>query len=149
VAPLDAQPVEHYGAVGRSHTCRTGRVRRHRARNVLIGPRVEWRLPFETRSGNLLGVSHIVEFWPEYNGGPLWSDDGKSVDLAALPLSHDLRSRLMAWNARYDDSKLPFETNDAAWLAEGKALLAETRHAVNDSITVVVTEPWWDEEPSA
>jgi hypothetical protein len=28
-------------------------------------------------------------------------------------------------------------------------LLAETRHALSGSITVVVTEPWWGEEPSA
>jgi hypothetical protein len=93
-------------------------------------------------------VSQVVEFWPEYNGGPLWRNDGNSVDLASVPLSDDLRSRLLAWNARYDDSKLPFERSDEVWLAEGKRLLAETRHALRHSITVVVTEPWWGEESS-
>lgn len=50
-------------------------------------------------------MSQVVEFWPEYNGGPLWSDDGNSIDLASLPLSDGLRSRLLAWQPARADAK--------------------------------------------
>ena len=89
-----------------------------------------------------------LEFWPDYGGGPLWWPDGAAVDLASLPLSEELRSRVQAWNARYEEAKLPSEANDVAWLAEGKVLLAELRHALSDRL-IVVTEPWWGEEPDA
>jgi hypothetical protein len=72
-------------------------------------------------------VPTVLEFWPEYNSGPLWSDDGKSVDLASLGLPAELAARLAAWNARYDDSKVPLEENDRGWLNEGARLLAEVR----------------------
>ena len=35
MAPLDTQPVEHYGMVGRSRTCRTGRVTGNSAAGVM------------------------------------------------------------------------------------------------------------------
>jgi hypothetical protein len=94
-------------------------------------------------------VADALEFWPEYNSGPLWTGDGRSVDLDALPLPRDLRERLRRWNSRYDDSKLPYDENDVEWLYEGERLLAETRSALGSSYTVVVTEPWWGEEPGA
>lgn len=92
-------------------------------------------------------VRHVIEFWPEHGSGPLWTDDGRSVDLGSVPLSHELRDRLRRWNARYDDSLLPFERNDTDWLAEGRMLLADTRASLGDGYDVIVTEPWWDEEP--
>ena len=99
----------------------------------------------EDRPDNLLHMPPVIEFWPEYDGGPLWNGDGESIDLDSLPLSDNLRSRLLDWNARYDDLKLPFESRDEVWLAEGKSLLAETRAALG---TVITTEPWWGELPS-
>jgi hypothetical protein len=88
-----------------------------------------------------------LEFWPDYGGGPLWEPDGTAVDLASLALPEDLCSRVQAWNARYEEARLPFEANDVAWLAEGKALLAELRHALSDRI-IVVTEPGGARNPT-
>ena len=88
------------------------------------------------------------EFWPEYNSGPLWTSAGKSVDLASLPLPHELVERLSKWNARYSDSKLPFESHDEVWIREGTSLLQEVRSALGEGFSVMVTEPWWSETPS-
>jgi len=87
----------------------------------------------------------ILEFWPDYNAGPLWSSDGTSVDLTSLNLPRDLIQRLQSWNARYADDKLPFASNDIEWLRDGEALLDEVRAALSTTHTVVVTEPWWEE----
>jgi hypothetical protein len=89
----------------------------------------------------------VLEFWPEYHSGPLWSD-GKSIDLDELPISDEFRRRLREWNARYDDSKLFAERQDENWVLEGRRLLAELRAALGTSAEVVVTEPWWGEEPA-
>lgn len=91
-------------------------------------------------------MPHVLEFWPEYNSGPLWSG-GASVDLDLLPMSPALRDRLRQWNARYDDSLLPFDQNDVGWLTEGRILLSELRANLGESFEIVVTEPWWGEEP--
>lgn len=90
----------------------------------------------------------VLEFWPEYNSGPLWTN-GASVDLAGIGLPGELRDRVVAWNALYDDSKLPFERNDEAWIREGQALLCEIREALGAAYEVVDTEPWWHETPQA
>lgn len=88
-----------------------------------------------------------LEFWPDYGAGPLW-DDGRPADLASLSIDQDLIDRLTAWNARYSEDKVPLEgPGDAAWLGEGKRLLDEVRHTINDQHAVIVTEPWWGEEP--
>jgi hypothetical protein len=91
------------------------------------------------------GVS-LIEFWPEYGGaGPLWSPDGTSLDLDALPLTPGLRDRLRRWNSDYDDEKLPTGgSGDADWLGEGRRLLSEVRQAL-DGVDVVVHEDWWAE----
>ncbi|HSB88040.1 MAG TPA: hypothetical protein VLD86_17130, partial [Ilumatobacteraceae bacterium] len=94
------------------------------------------------------GVEQL-EFWPEYNAGPLWNSNGESVVLDSLALPDSLRHRLVGWNGRYDDSLLPFEDNDLPWLIEGRSLLAETRTALAGEYEVVVTEPWWGEQPHA
>jgi hypothetical protein len=90
----------------------------------------------------------VIEFWPEYGEGPLWTEQGQSVDLRKLPLAADLRDRLVAWNAAYDDSRLPFEDNDREWLDEGRRLFVEVRTVLSPGVKVVVTEPWWGEEPT-
>jgi hypothetical protein len=85
-------------------------------------------------------VSIELEFWPEYNAGPLWSG-GASADLESLGLSGSLQARLVRWNADYSDDRLPFESNDAAWLAEGRSLLGELRLELANTYSVVVREP--------
>lgn len=88
--------------------------------------------------------SVTLEFWPEYNSGPLWSADGETVPLDDLPLPVELRRRLAAWNAEFEDSKLPFDQNDQDWLQRGRTLFAEVRHALGPRYEVLVTEPWWE-----
>ena len=91
---------------------------------------------------------NVLEFWPDYGPGPLWAD-GKPVDLASLGLDRDLVVEVVAWNASYEESKVPIEgTGDAAWLLEGKRLLDAIRDALSREYRVVVTEPWWGEEPT-
>ena len=90
-----------------------------------------------------------LEFWAEYNAGPLWNSNGESIALESLSLPDSLRQRLAEWNGRYDDSLLPFEENDLPWLVEERSLLAETRAALEGVYEVIVTEPWWGEQPHA
>ena len=92
-------------------------------------------------------MATALEFWPEYNGGPLWTQDGKTADLSTLELSPELRNRLTGWNSKYEDSKLPFEANDSEWLDEGTTLLHDVRSELGSAYEIVVTEPWWGEEP--
>jgi hypothetical protein len=89
----------------------------------------------------------ILEFWPEHGGGPLWSRDGKPVDLSALPVPPDLTKRVAEWTERYNDERLPSAPNDEEWLAEGRTLLGELRQALGEKYDVIVTEPWWGEKP--
>lgn len=84
-----------------------------------------------------------VEFWPEYDSGPLWI--GGSSILPATLVDDELAERLVRWNDTYADEKLPMEGDgDEAWLAEGKELLASVRRQLAETHNVVVTEPWWD-----
>ena len=92
-------------------------------------------------------VTVTLEFWPDYNAGPLWTADGQQVDLASLGLSEELRRRLLEWNGQYDDKKLPFDQDDLDWLADGRELLSAVRSALGEGFAVVVSEPWWGEEP--
>jgi len=90
-----------------------------------------------------------VEFWPDYGRGPLWKD-GKPADPAALGVDADLAARLRDWNSRYAETNLPIDTSGSpAYLAEGSRLLREVRAAVEAGYRLVVTEPWWGEEPDA
>lgn len=89
----------------------------------------------------------VLEFWPDYGPGPLWAD-GKAVDLAALPMERGLMERMAAWNAEYSEDKVPIDgPGDEAWLSWGRRLLGGVRTALRDQYQVVVTEPWWGEEP--
>ncbi|MFP5487625.1 MAG: hypothetical protein ACLGHQ_04895 [Acidimicrobiia bacterium] len=90
-----------------------------------------------------------LEFWPEYNGGPLWSEDGATVEPTSIGLSGEMAGRLLAWNAGYDDDRLPFAKDDREWLNEGARLLAEVRSALGADYEVVVTEEWWGEGANA
>jgi hypothetical protein len=93
-------------------------------------------------------VVTVLEFWPDYGPGPLWTEDGKAADLAALPMERDLVERVTAWNAAYSEDKVPLDgPGDVAWLSQGVRLLGEVRAALHDHYQVVVTEPWWGEEP--
>ena len=90
-----------------------------------------------------------LEFWPDYGAGPLWTDDGKAADLAGLGLPDQLVERLTVWNGQYTEDKVPLEgSGDADWLGEGAALLRRTREALGSAFQIVVTEPWWDEDPT-
>lgn len=94
-------------------------------------------------------MAECLEFWPEYEGGPLWDDQGRSVDLGDRSLPADLRVRVAEWVAAYGDEKLPMDgPGDVEWLAVGTALLAELRVALSPVCTIVVTKPWWGEEPA-
>lgn len=83
------------------------------------------------------------EFWPDYGPGPVWAS-GVAVPLDDLGLPDDLAAQLRAWNARYEEDKLPIdESGDGEWLDEGRRLLDALRTALGSTTTVVVTEPWW------
>jgi hypothetical protein len=108
--------------------------------------RAFWPRPAPTRQ--TAGMT-VLEFWPEYGSGPLWANDGKPVDLTSLGMSEELAAEVQAWNARYAEDKVPIEsTGDAAWLGQGKGLLEQIRDALGDQYQVVVTEPWWGEDPT-
>jgi hypothetical protein len=88
-----------------------------------------------------------LEFWPDYGSGPLW-EDGKAIDPLSIGLPHELADEIAAWNREYVEDKLPLEgRGDVAWLNEGVTLLHRMRAALGVGIPVVVTEPWWGEDP--
>lgn len=88
-----------------------------------------------------------LEFWPDYGQGPLW-DAGRTIDLEDLCLPPALIERIHRWHEVYDEDRLPIDgPGDDAWLAEGKSILASIRGSLTD-IEVVVTEPWWGEQPT-
>lgn len=90
----------------------------------------------------------LLEFWPDYGAGPLWTEGGVAADLGSLGLPDELAEELASWNSRYAEGKVPVEgSGDPAWLAEGGRLLRRTRHVLGPGIQVIVTEPWWDEDP--
>lgn len=96
----------------------------------------------------------VYEWWPDYGSGPLFrvggGPAGAVVDVRDLGLPGGLASELAAWNSAYEEVKLPTEESmgDVEWLAHGVQLLARTRQALDGRATVIVTEPWWGEEPA-
>ena len=91
----------------------------------------------------------FVEFWPDYGSGPLWTEDGKAADLRSLGLPSELVAQLEVWNGQYAEDKIPIEgEGDSGWLGEGISLLRRTRAALGSDVHVVVTEPWWGEDPN-
>ncbi len=90
----------------------------------------------------------VIEFWPDYGPGPLWRD-GRAVVPEELGIPEPLATQLRTWNAGYDESRAPIDgPGDSAWIAEGVELLRATRDALAPRTQVVVTEPWWGEEPT-
>lgn len=91
----------------------------------------------------------VLEFWPDYHAGPLWDEDGRSVNLSQLAqfgLGSGLAQKLAAWNRQFDEAKLPIgghEPGDLAWLSEGVMLLTQARYALSPSHLIVTHEPWW------
>lgn len=93
-------------------------------------------------------MSDVLEWWPDYGHTPLVGDGGVAAPLNSLGLDESLCERLARWGNEYAEDKLPIDgAGDPAWIAEGVALLAEVRKAVSGRYEVVVTEPWWGEEP--
>ncbi len=94
-------------------------------------------------------MPEALEFWPEYEGGPLWTEQGVSMDLETLLLAECLQDRITAWSRLYGDNKLPIEgPGDELWRDEGRRLLAELREALDGRYEVVATEAWWGEDPA-
>ena len=61
-----------------------------------------------------------MEFLPDCGAGPLWTEDGKAVDLNLLGLPDELVEQLTVWNHQYAKEKVPLEgSGDTAWLGEG------------------------------
>jgi len=94
-------------------------------------------------------MSTALEWWPDYGHGPLVGDQGVPIAPGSLGLDPDLVMRLDDWGSAYSEDKLPMEGNgEPTWIAEGIDLLAEVRAALTGRFQVVVTEPWWGEEPT-
>ena len=91
----------------------------------------------------------VLEFWPDYGSGPLWTEEGQSVDPRSLGLAEELVEQLQEWNGAYAEAKIPTEGHgDPAWLAEGVQLFNRVRTALGPAFEVVVTEPWWEADPT-
>ena len=88
----------------------------------------------------------VLEFWPDYGPGPLWTVGGVPVDLGSLGMDRALVQRVEAWNAAYEEDKVPLAgPGDAEWIGEGRRLLGDVRTALRQEYQVIVTEPWWVE----
>ncbi len=86
----------------------------------------------------------VLEFWPDYGAGPLWTERGAHVDPGELDLDPSLSERLTRWNAEYAEDKIPVDgPGDAVWLSEGRRLLTELRRATIGRLKIITTEPWW------
>lgn len=87
-----------------------------------------------------------LEFRPDYGPGPLWTEEGKPVDLPSLGFPPGLVERVRLWNSQYEEGKIPIKgPGDTEWIGEGVALLRHIRSGLCHGVDVVVTEPWWGE----
>lgn len=69
-----------------------------------------------------------LEFWPDCGPGPLWSNEGKPVDLESLGISSELAERVRLWNSQYGENRIPLDgPGDTEWLAEAVGLLCNLR----------------------
>lgn len=88
----------------------------------------------------------LLEFWPDYGPGPLWTESGTPVDLASLGIDPALAHRIKTWNAAYEEDKAPLEgAGNTEWLSEGRRLIGDIRTALGQEYELVVTEDWWTE----
>lgn len=63
------------------------------------------------------------------------------IGLDTLPLSPEMKSRLRAWAKRHDsimdtDYEWPSDADEAAWVAEGQAMLDLLRHELGEKYDV-------------
>ncbi|NLJ53533.1 MAG: hypothetical protein GX344_05295 [Intrasporangiaceae bacterium] len=47
-------------------------------------------------------MTTVYRVFPDYSADPVWAVDGM-VDLDELPITDDLRDRLRAWNAEWEE----------------------------------------------
>jgi hypothetical protein len=91
---------------------------------------------------------NTYEWWPDHGAGPLFlrtRSGGVSVEVSDLDIPTELAAEIRAWNASYNEDKLPIDgPGDRTWIASGALLLERTRSALRGRGTVVVTEPWWE-----
>ncbi len=53
-----------------------------------------------------LGPMTLLEFWPDYGPGPLWTGSGEPADLHHIGLPEGLVEHLRTWNSRYAEDKI-------------------------------------------
>jgi hypothetical protein len=98
--------------------------------------------------GRLVLVT-VLEFWPDYGSGPLWTEEGQAANLRSLGLPEEVVKQLQDWNTAYGEEKIPIDGHgDPVWLAEGVRLLNRVRNALGRAFEVVVTGPWWEADPT-
>jgi hypothetical protein len=69
----------------------------------------------------------VLEFWPDYGSGPLWTH-GAVISPSDVDVDPSLAERLIRWNAEYTEDKIPLDgPGDSRWMTEGRNLLAELR----------------------
>jgi len=54
------------------------------------------------------GRVDVLEFWPDYGSGPLWSH-GAVVSPGDVAVDPSLAERLIRWNAEYTEDKIPLD----------------------------------------
>jgi hypothetical protein len=95
------------------------RTQRHESALLPEGPQTAWVT--------------VLEFWPDHGQGRLRTD-GKPADLTSLGMDQHLVEQVTAWNAAYEEDKVPIEcAGDAAGLREGRRLLHEIRAELGPS----------------
>lgn len=86
-----------------------------------------------------------VKLMADYGAFPLWwlnrRGGGPGIHPDALPLSPELKMRLLAWAAVYDqlaqtNYEWPSGQAQAAFIRQGRALLAELREELGDGYEV-------------
>jgi hypothetical protein len=91
-----------------------------------------------------------LEWWPDYGNELFWLRNGrggKRILIENLQLSATLQDALRRWVALYDDERLS-AGDQSEWIIEGIRLLAESRAELSGRFSIVVTEPYWGEQPS-
>jgi hypothetical protein len=65
-------------------------------------------------------VTDVLEWWPDYEAGPLWLRSGRgetAAGTASLGLPGELASRLASWNTDNTEDKLPIDgPGNAEWI---------------------------------
>jgi hypothetical protein len=66
-----------------------------------------------------------LEFWPDCGSGPLWTEEGQSVDPRSLGLAEELVEQLQEWNGWYRNELVEI---DALRMAEDTGARRHNRH---------------------